>query len=439
LFWLVALGSGHGQTASEVAESVERPEGAPRLSDVSMRLFRKKKGGEELAVAKAFHITRADWSYIRDPKYIKMVHDLGWAFQGTVNAVTYNADHAMQTQNGEPMLDHFSKPGRYWADMENASYRQWYLDQLTEWTELGVDSVQRDEPTTCRRTAVSVAARFFEQMHAEYEARPGCRIPMSCNLASFDSVFGGKGDAVSKLFDFGMAEMGPDKVKPGFFLHASRDTRRRGKAMVFTACRDLGVPKYRLSIAACYATGMTFIVPWDQYAGVKNPRVFSRPEDLADLYGFVRANARHLDRYEDVAAIGYGVENSHWGPGPALSIEGSDRVSVFVRAMPGDAAASVIAHLIDWGTPGPFKVKFRSAAFFASGGVTAALKVPPPYDVRLHEHAEESKDYASLSRDMALRATTEGDWTAVEIPALEPWGMLVLSRKTTPNEPDTSR
>jgi cyclophilin family peptidyl-prolyl cis-trans isomerase len=300
-----------------------------------------------------------------------------------------------------------------------------------EWAKLGVDSIQRDEPTSTGRTAVPVAAKFFEQVHPEFRKRLGRRIPMSCNLGWNGSVLGGGGEPVTKLFDFGMAEMGPDKVRSQFFLQASRDSRQRGKAMVFTANQDLGVSKYRLSIAACYASGMTFIVPWDQYAG-RSPRVFSRPEDLADLYGFVRANARFLDGYEDVAAMGFEAKDPHWGKAPALSIEGGDKVSAFVRAKPGDATAPVVVHLIDWGKPGPFKIKLRSQAFFASGGIAATLQLPVPYDARLHEKAEQSKKYAPLSRDVALRTTEQEGWTVVEIPALEPWGILVVSKKIMP-------
>jgi hypothetical protein len=80
--WLAAPMTGHGQTAAELAKRAERPQGAPKLSDVSMRLFRKYPDQREIAMAKAFHITRADWCYVRDPDYIRRVHDLGWSFQG---------------------------------------------------------------------------------------------------------------------------------------------------------------------------------------------------------------------------------------------------------------------------------------------------------------------------------------------------------------------
>jgi len=418
-----------GQTASEVAKQVQRPEGAPRLSDVSMRLFRKKKDSAELSAARAFHITRADWSYIKDADYIKRVHDLGWTFQGTMNAVTHNPEHAKRDKNGKLVLDHFGKPGRYWADNDNESYRQWYLEQMNEWIAVGADSMQRDEPTTCRRTPVPDAARFLREMHKAFEKRLGRHVPISCNLAWNNCLFGGKGEPVAMLFDFGMAELGRDKVRPDFLWQASRDVRSRGKAMVYTSYHDLGVELYRLAIAGCYATGLHFIVPWDQYGGVNKPRVFSRARDQADLYGFVRANAPFLDGYEDAAAIGYRLEDARWGKPSILSVTGADRVSAFVRAKPGDTAAPVVVHLIDWGKPKAFRIRLRPAAFFRTVEVVAALHSPSPFDARAHEKAETSGDYAPLSRTKELRIAPDGDWRIIEVPALTPWGMLVISQR----------
>ena len=115
--------------------------------------------------------------------------------------------------------------------------------------------------------------------------------------------------------------------------------------------------------------GMLFIVPWDQFGGVNKPRVFNRPEDLADLYGFVRANASWLDGYEDAAAVGYRLADPRWVDGPPLNVEGSDRLSAFVRAKPGESAASVVIHLVDWGEPKAFRCRLRSRAFFNSGWI----------------------------------------------------------------------
>lgn len=426
---IMMTGISDGETAAQLARPAQRPAGAPRYSDVSMRLFQQKKDRSELAAAKAFHITRADWSYIKDSAYIKMVHELGWTFQGSMNAVTHNAEHAMRDKSGKPVLDHFGKAGRYWADNDNKAYRTWYLKQLQEWIDAGVDSIQRDEPTTCRRTPVSDAARFLGEIHAAFEQQVGRHVPMSCNLAWNNSMFGGAGEPVASLFDFGMAEMGRDKVKPDFLWNASRNARERERAMVYTSFQNLGVDNYRLMIAGCYATGMHFMVPWDQFGGVNKPRVFSRPEDMADLYGFVRANAALLDGYEDAAAVGYRLMDPRCSTTPVLSLEGAERVGAFVRARPGDATAPVVVHLIEWGKPGAFKVRLHARDFFKDGDLAVALHTPAPYDRQMHENAEISRQYTSLSCSSILQTAADDGWLTVEIPALKPWGMLVVTGK----------
>jgi len=430
--WVVGImmiGICGGETVSEAAKIVKRPDGAPRYSDVSMRLFVKKKDQAELKAAKAFHITRADWCYINDPEYIKMVHELGWSFQGSLNAVTHNPEFAKKNKDGTPMLDHFGKPGRYWADNENKEYQKWYLEQMVKWIEAGADSLQRDEPTTCRRTPIPEAAKFFKYIHPIFEKEIGRHITISCNLAWNGSMFGGKGEPVAMLFDYGMVEMTRDKVRPDFFWNACKDARERGKALVYTSWQNLGVDNYRLAIAGCYANGMLFMVPWDQFGGINKPRVFSRPEDMADLYGFVQANARYLDGYEDAAAVGYKLKDSRWENNPVLKMEQGDKVSCFVRARPGEEDAEVVVHLIEWGEGQAFKIKLRNDAFFRGGKIFTALLRPIPYEAEMHEKAEKSKDYSSLSRKTDLQTTEKDGWTIVEIPRLEPWGILIVSAK----------
>ncbi|MFO7899716.1 MAG: hypothetical protein R6V58_11735 [Planctomycetota bacterium] len=286
----------------ELAESHKRPNGAPKRSDVSMRLFRKRENAAEIEAGKAFHITRADWSYILDADYIRKVKNLGWSFQGTTSGVTRNPQHAMKDRDGKPRLDHFKKPGRYWADMKNEAYRKWYVDRLVAWVRAGADSIQRDEPTTCKRTPIPVAAKFFQDVHERFRERIGERVPMSCNLAWNRSRFGGRGHPVAKQFDFGMAEFYRKYLKPETLMSAARDAERRGKALIYTGGAHMSRREIRLAIAGCYANGMNYIVPWDQFTGVGKPRLFGKPEDFADLYGFVRAVPEYLDGCEAAAS-----------------------------------------------------------------------------------------------------------------------------------------
>jgi hypothetical protein len=64
--------------------------------------------------------------------------------------------------------------------------------------------------------------------------------------------------------------------------------------------------------------------------------------------------------------------------------------------------------------------------FFVSGKITVSLLAPPQYEKATHENASTSGDYASLAKEVSLQTNTEGNWTVVEVPALNPWGTLVV-------------
>jgi hypothetical protein len=297
----------HGGTLlCERAAPHQLAPGVPRYSDVGMRLFTLRNpehATNMLAMAKAFHITRAEWSYIKNREFIATVHAQGWTFQGTLAGITHKPEHAMKLKDGQPMLDHFQKPGRYWADMKNEDYRKWYVDQLVEWLDAGMDSLQRDEPTTCRRTPIPVATAFFADMHARFRQATGSLVPMSCNLAgNHGGRFGGPYSDLTKHFTFGMAEFFKQDLTPSCLVAAAREAREHGKALVFTGGdAKMNTRDIRRAIAGCYANGLNYIVPWDQFTGIKSPRLFAKPEDLADLYGFVRACGPYLDGYEEAA------------------------------------------------------------------------------------------------------------------------------------------
>ncbi len=281
--------------------------GAPRYSDVGMRLFsmRNPKYTERMIQAgKNFHITRGEWSYIENKEFIERVHKIGWSFQGTTCAVTRIAEHAMRNKKGGPMLDHFQRKGRYWADMKNPEYRKWYIEKLLKWVELGVDSIQRDEPTTCKRTPGDISAAFHRDMHAEFAKKSSRKIPFSCNL----QISGGRINSnylkCFQHFDFGMAEFYKKYMDPHFFPRTERTARSLKKSLAFTGGdHRMNMSDLRLAIASCYSNGLTFLVPWDQFTGINIPRLFAKPEELADLYGFIRACPSYLEKYEAAVQV----------------------------------------------------------------------------------------------------------------------------------------
>ena len=399
--------------ACDNATKATHPAGAPLYSDVSMRLFTQRDGAE-LEAARDFHITRADWSYIKDSAYIKQCKANGWTFQGTTNAVTTSPDHAMRNEDGSPVLDHFQREGRYWSDCNNPAYRNWYVEQLVEWVELGADAIQRDEPTAQNHWDYEETSAYYEDVHGRLRAAVGRDVTFSCNLAWNEGRrFGGKGDRVTRHFDFGMSELGNNDVTPDFITSAARDTRRKGKFIAYTSFEALDVPTYRRAIAGCYANGLLFIVPWDQFAGTSGQRVFSKPEDMADLYGFVRANAQYLDGYEAVSDEDVGIATEK-------------DVHAWLRAKPGDRQALLVLHLVDWGESGPTQVSLNPAQLFGDDKLHVNLLVPTAYDADSHRQAATDRVYEGLRSLSTLTIGQQGGRIIVDVPALSPWGILVI-------------
>ena len=444
-----------GKVLHEMARQTGRPSGAPRVSDVSIRFFSLRQGvsAERMFEAgRAFHITRADWSYITDPEFIRQVRDTGWSFQGTTNAITHNLEHARRHADGKPVLDHFNREGRWMADPNIASYRDWYIEQVMAWVEAGVTSFQRDEPSGLggldRAWEPDEADAFFSDVYARIANRAGGRpVTWSCNLVWNQGRFADQGQTAfqyTRHFAYGMSEINAGNLRPDFLWELARDTHAKGRAMVLTGDYEIGVARMRRGIATAYANAMVFIVPWDQFGGVNSPRIFMKPADLADLYGFVRGISPYLEGYEDAAAAGPGISDSRWpDPGPVSIPDRSGEVSAFVRARPGQADAPVVIHLIDGADrPRPFPVRLDRRAFPGHGRLNVTLLTPASYDGAKHAGVWEAANrlrspggltgpdqapaYSPLVTRTPVEAFADGDTVRLDIPALSPWGVLVV-------------
>ncbi|MCK4626583.1 MAG: hypothetical protein KAV00_14790 [Phycisphaerae bacterium] len=64
--------------------------------------------------------------------------------------------------------------------------------------------------------------------------------------------------------------------------------------------------------------------------------------------------------------------------------------------------------------------------FFKDKVLAIELLVPAAYDGALHKAAEKSKNFSSLVRKPGVRYFTTDDFTDIRIPALSPWGILVI-------------
>lgn len=247
--------------------------------------------------------------------------------------------------------------------------------------------------------------RFYPDVWDQLEHHAGRRIPMTTNNAGQHWTF------PFELFDWGVGELShhnahPDRIRN--FLRAARDL---GKAQVFTlVSEDVGMN--RRVIAFSYANGGHMIVPWDVYLRSTpegSDRYFGRPEEYADLYGFVRANAEYFDGYEDAAALGPWIEDDRYGPAFPMRFSREIDALAFARARPGRPEAPIVVHLINReDPPGAFTFSWTRAAFFGDAPVRAEYRRPdgPP---------------------LRLDVRDDGDARHVTIDEPHFWGLLIVA------------
>lgn len=272
---------------------------------------------------------------------------------------------------------------------------------------------------------------FHTRMRRLVNAYAGRYVPYSCNNTSYQ-----KWDHYYHPFDYAISELSVSTATPQHLWSRCTEARRLGKAQVFSSPKN-GKPiaddvlraVSRKSIGMIYALGEHCIVPWDLYMHSSLPRYYGKPSEYADLYGFVRGAASYLDGYEDAADIGDGLKDRRQDGQPPVEIPGTAKsVYAIVRAKPGQATAPVVVHLVDWSDhPQAVVLRLRKASFFKASGLAVQLLTPAPYDQASHEHAEATKNYSALIDTQTLKTATDGDFVVVTVPAVAPWGMLVVT------------
>jgi len=442
-------------TFSQIAQPSGFAPEMPKLSDVCMRLFRLDQKGVSpermLAAGEEFHITRGVWSYIEDEAFIKQVRAKGWEFQGSLGMSLTNPALALRDREDKPIgtIGQSDQPP-FRADNANLEYRRLYLERAKRLVDMGVTSFQRDDPDEGffdwgkkgRRDAIPDAdlLEFHRWVRTEIEKHAGRKLTFSTNFHSNPPFM--------QVFDYRMTEVRfrsmdgtKEIISPSVIRLIGLYARNEKKLFVLTGQEDRPAEEYRWIWATSYATGNLFIVPWDQFQNVildpvtrvpripvnKLPRIFIAPEKLADLTGFVRANADVLDGYEEAAAGGYDMQYTRFGTDAPVSVEGgSGKLSAFVRAKPGDAKAPVAIHLVEKEKGAAATLRLSTARFFGRQKFKVTLREPLPYDAALHAQAEKDKSYRRLIRQTVLPTTTDGASTLISLPPLKPWGILVV-------------
>jgi hypothetical protein len=140
----------------------------------------------------------------------------------------------------------------------------------------------------------------------------------------------------------------------------------------------------------------------------------------------VRAESGLLDGYETAAVSGGMIEDDRWSADnkPLTVFSENPRVFAFARALPGQANAPVVVHLVDWsGDPQACTVSLNPNTLFGGRPLDISLVMPKPYDRDDHRAAVETGEYGALVQKLRL---ARGHVTTCQLPPLRPWAMLVV-------------
>lgn len=426
-----AVGAEHAM--HEVAIKAERPAGAPVYSDVCFRYGWVRADAfptieDAKQAIQAFHATRVDWfypgSHTADPgatyvtetsrQFIDWCHARGMKVGGAMNTLTTHKawDSGGSTNNG-----------RFRGDPGNPDYVAAAVAWGKAQIDAGVDTLVCDDVFGLRGAEKKKA--FSEKVIEPIKAHK-----KGFTLAGNNGGMMGTGYVKSYAFDFHYSD-NSYLPGPGKCWAASKEHRAVHSAVLLHPNKRMSTTRHRILIAHGYAVGAHVITPWDQYIhGGDRKRLFADPADFADLYGFVRSLGQdgYLDGYEDTAVGGYELKETRYGDAPPITISGgSGKLSAFARAKPGQADAPVVIHLVESGEGKPAKLHVQRSALFGERNVVCQFLAPSAYDADAHQAAATSGDYKALRRVATLEPVTEDGVVAVEVPALMPWGTLVIS------------
>jgi len=320
-----------------------------------------------------------------------------------------------------------------------------------------------------------VSVEFFGRLIGDCKAYAKRDIPISVNNTSFQ-----RWDRLHLLFDFGMSELMMVSANPEHLWKRAMETENVGKFQVIGSAKLLGLevlPQEKTAmdnkvIATIYANGGLAQVPWDTFEQTKDGagRFFGAPVDYAPIFGFIRGIAPYLDGYDrayDYSTGGILTDGIGADAKPLQITDSENEVCAFVRVNTKNTDSPIVVHLIDWGksqviaskkgadevwelatgekiydyvkgmenlkrsAAERFKLVFNQDAFdVPADSLRFTLLTPLPYDPQQHNAAEKNKDYSTLVSEQSLSPRHDDNGTIyLDIPALHPWGVLLIGRK----------
>ncbi|MBN2307829.1 MAG: hypothetical protein JXR94_02595 [Candidatus Hydrogenedentes bacterium] len=266
---------------------------------------------------------------------------------------------------------------------------------------------------------------FHERTRAAMNAYAGRAVPMSCNNG------GRHWGPVHLGFDWAFGELSYGHATPMTLNLSMGAARKFDRVQVVTMPKSSQwqtLPDFerraRCTIAMAYALGGHCMVPWDTYMPGDTPRYFGTPEQYADLFGFIRATAEFLDGYELTALAGANIEGIGGDVALPVNVPRDSEWYAVVRAVPRQVERPAVIHLVNWAdAPAPGTIVLDRERFF-SGVSRVTLITPKPYNAEAHAAAFDTGDYAPLVERTSLEVDDAG---GVAVPALSPWGLLVVA------------
>jgi len=158
---------------------------------------------------------------------------------------------------------------------------------------------------------------YFVGLRAALDEHAGRRVPLSINASLTNPSQ--RASFLADLVDFFLGETSATTLEDLAVCAATADAL--GKPQIVSPFPH-NVSDARLALAATYALGQYYLVPWDVWMGPEKPRHFGTVEDYGDLFHFVRDNPGLLDDYEAPGVVGVVVDTDRYDAGRMRSVVG---------------------------------------------------------------------------------------------------------------------
>ncbi len=454
----------------EIAKHSNIPIGAPQYSDVclSSRWERPRDESDTLDTFRAlkqFHATRLSWIYTTNAEFLKKVSDLGYKVQVTMTPTLVDLPFG----SGERKLGRVTKKDGsratapwmlswegWWGCVNHPEFQKIYWEHLKVALDAGVTDFQVDDPAMasvlvrnewedvchcdyCKEKASNLGKsvgeiqeastlEFHTIMKQKAEKHAGRPVPFSCNNFRGDwELF------PHDFFDYGIAEAPVRRGNPEYIYAALRETRKRGKAQVFSYVSDRTWMIQKV-LASTYASGGNLLVPWDVWRGGGKPRYFGKTKDFANYFGFVHAVSEWLEGYEDAYYTSTQIDERFLDRSsiPIYFSAYRRNMHAYIRAKPNEHNSPVVIHLVDWEIPNvdACEINLNEKFFFENGIGSLSLIQPVEFEPSTHLTALESNDYTGYKNESELIFSLSNETVTVIIPKLEfHWGLLIVYPK----------